>query len=103
MAYLRIFCESCGNKWEVYKRNINDDNARQCPHCYKRIERNVWNRSVLPALCAVDEVNIDLFKDHTFNHVALFSFDVIGNHLYKNRNKGENRPYKEPLNSSEAN
>lgn len=88
MAYMRIHCDVCGGAWEVYHRDSwNDDKARQCPHCFSKIDRQTWQREVLPAFNAVNDANAELFKEHTGQHTALFSFDVIADHLYS-RKKG---------------
>ena len=87
MAYLRIHCDVCGGTWEVYDRdNWKDDKARQCPHCFAKIDRPLWERQVLPAFGAVHDANAELYKDHTGFHAPLFTFDVIADHLYQNRN-----------------
>lgn len=39
MAYLQIHCDYCGGKWDVYKRDIKNERARQCPHCFQEIDR----------------------------------------------------------------
>lgn len=89
MAYLRIHCDVCGGTWEVYHRdNWNDDKARQCPHCFSKIDRQTWQKEVLPAFGAVNDANAELFKEHTGRHVPLFTFDVIADHLYANRKTG---------------
>jgi len=86
MAYLRIHCEVCGGTWEVYHRDDwKDHRARQCPHCFSKIDRSTWEREVVPAFNSVQDANAELFKDHTGQHVPLFTFDVIADHLYQNR------------------
>lgn len=89
MAYLRIHCENCGGKWEIYHRdNWNDDKARQCPHCFAKIDRQLWQKEVLPAFGAAHDLNAELIKDHVGNHRPLFSVDIIADHLYQNRKTG---------------
>lgn len=86
MAYLRIHCDVCGGTWEVYHRdNWKDDKARQCPHCFSKIDRQTWENQIIPAFAAVHDANAELYKDSTGYHAPLFTFDVIANHLYKNR------------------
>ena len=86
MAYLRIHCENCGGTWEIYHRDDwKTDKAMQCPHCFAKIERSTWTHDILPAFSAVQEANAELFKDHTGYHDPLFTFDVIADHLYQNR------------------
>ena len=33
MAYLKIYCDYCGQTWEVYQRSMNEEHSRECPHC----------------------------------------------------------------------
>ncbi len=86
MAYLRIHCAACGRVWEVYHRdNWNNDKARQCPHCFAEIDRQTWEKQVLPAFGAVHDANAELYKDHTGYDKPLFSVDVMANSIYPNR------------------
>lgn len=82
MAFLRIYCNECGGKWEIYRRdNWNDETARQCPHCFLQINRDVWEKEILPAFNAVHDANAELFKESTGYSKPLFSFDVVTNRL----------------------
>ena len=86
MAILRIHCRSCGGKWEVYSRdNWKGDNARKCPHCFKEIPRDLWERDILPAFGEVIDANAELLKDHTGNRRPLFAFDVIADRVTQKR------------------
>ena len=41
--FMKIYCDNCGGFWEVYGRdNWHDDKARQCPHCYAKIDKELW-------------------------------------------------------------
>lgn len=92
MAYLRIHCDVCGGTWEIYGRDDwNDDKARQCPHCYSKIGRSVWQSEVIPAFTAAEDANAELFKEHTGYHKPLFTFDIIADHIYQNRPAGVGR------------
>ena len=91
MAYLRIHCENCGGTWEIYNRdNWSEDSARQCPHCFSEIARDVWQRNVIPAFCEVDDANRELYKEHTGYRKPLFSFDVIADPLRTDRQASRN-------------
>lgn len=86
MAYLRIKCDYCGGKWEVYKQNIQGENARICPHCFQKIDVQTWEKQVVPAFYMADDANGELYKDHC-DHKPLFSFDIIANHIYRNKKR----------------
>lgn len=86
MAYLRIHCDYCGGQWEVYKHNIKDEYARQCPHCFQKIDRQTWEKQVIPAFNMSNDANAELYKDFCDCN-PLFYFDVIANHIYKNKGK----------------
>ena len=88
MAFLKIHCDVCGGDWEIYHRdNWKDDKARQCPHCFSKIPRDLWDREIIPALAAVNDANAELYKAHIGQHAPLFSFDIVADHLYKNRHE----------------
>ena len=83
MAYLQIHCVYCGGKWDVYKRDIKNERARQCPHCFQEIDRQSWEKEVIPAFGMVEDANAELYKDHC-DRKALFYFDVVANHIFAN-------------------
>lgn len=86
MVYLRIHCAACGGVWEVYHRdNWNNDKARQCPHCSAEIDRQTWEKQILPAFGAVHDANAELFKDHKGNDKPLFYVDVIADRSCQDR------------------
>ena len=86
MAFMRIHCDVCGGTWEIYHRDDwHDDKARQCPHCFSKIDRQVWEKEVLPAFGAVQDANTELHREHTGYHKPLFAIDFIADHLYQNR------------------
>lgn len=88
MAYLRIHCGICGGTWEVYHRdNWKDDKARECPHCFAKIDPQAWENEVLPAFGAVQDANAELFKENTGYHRPLFAFDVIADNPYRNQHE----------------
>lgn len=88
MVYLQIHCAACGGEWNVYRRDdFNNDKTRQCPHCFAEIDRQTWEKEVLPAFGAVHDANAELFKDHTGNDKPLFCFDVIADRHYQNGKK----------------
>lgn len=86
MAFLKIHCDVCGGAWEVYLRDRwSDTKTRQCPHCQSKIDPELWDSKVIPALVSVQDANVSLMKNHAEYHRPLFSFDVEADHLYRNR------------------
>lgn len=79
MGFLRLHCTYCGDPWEVYHRDMRSPTANQCPHCFKEIDRQTWDKQIVPAFGAMDDANRELFKDHTGIHTVLFSADYIAN------------------------
>ena len=67
MAYLKIYCDYCGQTWEVYRRSMNDEHSRECPHCGSKIDSQTWSRQVVPALCMVPVFTFDVISDHYFS------------------------------------
>ena len=85
MAYLKIYCDYCGQTWQVYRRSMNDEHSRECPHCGSKIDSQTWSRQVVPALCMVSDANGELMKDHLGYHVPVFTFDVISDHYFSKK------------------
>lgn len=84
MAYLKIYCGYCGQSWDVYGRDMNDEHSRECPHCGSEIDHQTWMGQVLPALGNVMDANRELLKDHLGYHTPVFSFDVLADAKYPN-------------------
>ena len=90
MAFIRIHCDNCGGSWEIYHRdNWNKDEARQCPHCYEEIDRQIWKKEIIPAFAAVEDANGELYKDSTGCRRPLFTVDFIAD-TYHRPKKEEN-------------
>lgn len=89
MAYLRIYCDYCGQKWDVYERSIHDEKSRICPHCMAEIEPQTWSRQIVPALGMVSDANRELYKDHLGYHRPIFTVDVIADHIFAARRDTE--------------
>ncbi len=85
MAYLRIYCDYCGQKWDVYQRNMKDDSSRVCPHCMAEIDPQTWVRQIVPALCMVADANQELFRDHLEYHKPVFTFDVKEDYYFSRK------------------
>ena len=65
MAFMRIYCDYCGMKWEVYQRDdYKSDKSRKCPHCTTKIDRNTWNNHIVPAFEAFQSINTELINDN---------------------------------------
>ena len=86
MAYMRIHCEMCGGTWEVYQRDDwKDDRARQCPHCFREIDRQIWDKEILPAFGAASDANAELFKNSTGYYKPIFTVDFMADRLYQEK------------------
>lgn len=78
MGYLKIKCHKCGGSWEAYHYNYKDDHLRMCPHCFQEIDRQTWNRQVVPAYGALEDANRELYKDHTgYTGAGLFTVEYL--------------------------
>ena len=86
MGYLRIKCYYCGGTWEVYHRDLHSryKKARECPHCFQKIDEQTWDNQIFPAYNALDDANRELFKDHLGYHVPLFEVSYESNTIFKN-------------------
>lgn len=86
MGYLRIKCYYCGGTWEVYHRDLHNryKKARECPHCFQKIDEQTWEKQIFPAYNALDDANRELFKDHLGYHVPLFEVSYESNTIFKN-------------------
>ena len=58
-----------------------------CPHCGTKIDRQTWEKCVVPAFGAFMDLNRDLFRDHVGEHRPLFQIDMISDLLFKNRHE----------------
>lgn len=85
MGYLKIRCHYCGGTWEAYRQMIDSgDYASTCPHCFKSIERQTWEKQIVPAFHALDDANRELLKDYTGYHVPLFEVSYKADTVSKN-------------------
>lgn len=91
MAYLRIYCDYCGQAWEVYERSMHDEHSRQCPHCMSKIDGQTWEKQVVPALAQVSDANRELLKDHLGYHTPVFTFDVIEDRYFSKKKIKSNK------------
>lgn len=83
MGMLRIHCDQCGGAWEVYGRdNWHDRNARTCPHCGHKIERQTWEGQILPAFGAMMDANRELIKIRA-DHGPLFTVDYLEDSVFQ--------------------
>lgn len=77
MVLMRIYCE-CGTVWTIEQGdNWRADTMRQCPNCHAQIDRDIWEREILPAFGAVADANAELQKDSLGYHRPRFDFDVM--------------------------
>ena len=88
MGYMRIRCDYCGGKWEIYHRDDwKSYRARTCPHCSKKIDPQTWERFILPAFGAVEDANAELYKDTLGYKCPLFEVDFIADTTFKREHK----------------
>lgn len=82
MAMMKIYCDYCGQKWDVYERdNWNDDKARTCPHCFHKIDSQTWKNEIVPAFGAYMDLTKQLIKD-TGAGCIRFSVDFLEDHFF---------------------
>ncbi len=82
MAMMKIYCDYCGRKWDVYERdNWNSDNARTCPHCFHKIDGQTWKHEIVPAFAAYMDLNKQLIKDTGAGSVR-FSVDFSEDYFF---------------------
>lgn len=75
MVYMEVHCHSCGVSWKVgIADDYHRDGARTCPGCGRAIDRQTWERQVLPALGTVQDANFELARDADNN--GRFSISV---------------------------
>lgn len=93
MGYMRIKCHYCGGTWEVYGRSItgvssatiiSGDYPRTCPHCFKAIEGQTWEKQIIPAFLALDDANRELVKDSSGYHTPLFEVSYEADSVFRN-------------------
>ena len=82
MGYMRIKCHYCGGTWEVYGRSVtNGDYARTC---LKAIEKQTWDKQIIPAFYALDDANRELVKDSSGYHAPLFEVSYEADSVFRN-------------------
>ena len=82
MAMMKIYCDYCGQKWDIYERdNWNDDKARTCPHCFNKIDGQTWKNEIIPAFGAYMDLNKQLIKDTGLGCVR-FSVDFSEDYFF---------------------
>lgn len=85
--YLKIYCDYCGQSWEVYPRGECESrliNSKQnhCPHCgAAKIDRDTWEELIY-VLMKTKRINEKLAADHVNKHNALFAVSFIADHLF---------------------
>lgn len=78
MIVMRLKCYTCSYKWAIaFSDNWKSDRARTCPNCGRQIDRQTWDRQILPALAAASDANGELYKDATGTESPLFSVSFI--------------------------
>lgn len=57
---------------------------RTCPHCFKAIERQTWEKQIIPAFLALDDANRELVKDSSGYHTPLFEVSYEADSVFRN-------------------
>ena len=84
MGYMRVKCKACRGRWEVYPAQINSDTASTCPHCGATVDRQTWERQIMPAFGQLEDANRELVKDFIgYAGQTLFTVDYISSPFYK--------------------
>ena len=84
MGHLNIYCDCCGSSWTVYHRdNWKDWKARTCPVCGNTIQESTWTQ-VIRAFGEMEDSTLELVKDHTQTHGALFTVSYEPDVIYPN-------------------
>ena len=62
---MKIYCDYCGQTWEVYARDEPQrPTASRCPHCGKaKVKPETW-KEMIDCMKHVEEVNMMLAIDH---------------------------------------
>lgn len=58
--------------------------ARTCPHCFKAIERQTWEKQIIPAFHALDDANREIVKDSSGYHTPLFEVSYEADSVFRN-------------------
>ena len=75
---MEIHCHSCGISWKAgIADDYHRDGARTCLKCGKAIDRQTWEKQVLPALGTVQDANFELAGDAAgYENGTRFSINV---------------------------
>ena len=84
MGMLKISCSYCGGSWEVYHRDIHYKHAASCPHCNHKIERQTWEKAILPAFGAMEDASRELLKDVSGYGTTLFTISYTSDVIFEN-------------------
>ena len=85
MGFLKVRCEHCGAAWEVYAHQIHQEQANQCPHCFSEIDRQTWDRQIVPAFGALDDANREIVKDYLGYGAQMFRVDYTATDFLEKR------------------
>ena len=78
MMKMKIKCRECKRAWEIYPRGRwSDDASRECPSCGCSIDRQTWERQIIPAFGAFMDMNREIVKDSLGYDTPLFTVSFI--------------------------
>lgn len=74
MVALLLYCNSCGCKWEIIERDdFTNEKHSVCPNCGEQIDRQTWDRFILPAFGVMIDANNELTRDAIANRKSGFT------------------------------
>ena len=68
----------------VSSATISGNYARTCPHCFKAIEKQTWDKQIIPAFLAMSDANRELVKDSSGYHTPLFEVSYEADSVFRN-------------------
>ncbi len=81
--YAKVNCENCGSTFEVHSREVQRSGKPiRCPHCLRKMTEKQWDAFV-DAFFTVTDLNYQAVKAHEECGEALFTVDLVYNHIHR--------------------
>lgn len=82
--FINVTCGYCDQDYDIYERDsLTSANARKCPHCGSKIDRDLWLSTVVPAFKTAQVANWALHHNYVENHEPLFAVSFIADHIFR--------------------